>query len=49
MTPTEDRIERYAELAVQVVAGSRHNLKVTYPHDLFLAERLLAANHYRMP
>lgn len=48
-TDTASSIERYGELAVQVVAGSRHNLKVTYPHDLVLAERLLAVNHYRMP
>jgi 2-C-methyl-D-erythritol 4-phosphate cytidylyltransferase len=48
-TDTACSIERYGELAVQVVAGSRHNLKVTYPHDLVLAERLLAVNHNRMP
>jgi 2-C-methyl-D-erythritol 4-phosphate cytidylyltransferase len=41
-TDTACSIERYGELAVQVVPGSRHNLKVTYPHDLALAERLLA-------
>jgi 2-C-methyl-D-erythritol 4-phosphate cytidylyltransferase len=48
-TDTACSIERYGELTVRMVAGGRHNLKVTYPHDVFLAERLLAANHYRMP
>jgi 2-C-methyl-D-erythritol 4-phosphate cytidylyltransferase len=48
-TDTACSMEAYSDLVVQVVAGSRHNLKVTYPHDLFLAERLLAANRYQMP
>lgn len=48
-TDTASSLERYGELAVRVVAGSRHNLKVTYPHDLVLAERLLAVNRHRMP
>jgi 2-C-methyl-D-erythritol 4-phosphate cytidylyltransferase len=48
-TDTACSIEQYGDLAVRVVAGSRHNLKVTYPHDVLLAERLLALNHYRMP
>ena len=48
-TDTACSVEAYSDLVVQVVAGSRQNLKVTYPHDLFLAERLLAVNRYRMP
>jgi 2-C-methyl-D-erythritol 4-phosphate cytidylyltransferase len=48
-TDTSSSIERYGELTVQVVAGSRHNLKVTYPHDLVLAEHLLTVHHHRMP
>lgn len=48
-TDTACSIEQYGDLAVRVVTGSRHNLKVTYPHDLLLAERLLAVNRYRMP
>jgi 2-C-methyl-D-erythritol 4-phosphate cytidylyltransferase len=48
-TDTACSIERHGELTVQVVTGSRQNLKVTYPHDLLLAEHLLAVNHYRMP
>jgi 2-C-methyl-D-erythritol 4-phosphate cytidylyltransferase len=48
-TDTACSVEEFSDLVVQVVAGSRQNLKVTYPHDLFLAERLLAVNRYRMP
>lgn len=48
-TDTASSIERYGEAVVRVVTGSRHNLKVTYPRDLVLAERLLALNQYRMP
>ncbi len=48
-TDTACSVEVHGDLAVQAVPGHRHNLKVTYPHDLFLAERLLAAHHYRMP
>jgi 2-C-methyl-D-erythritol 4-phosphate cytidylyltransferase len=48
-TDTACTLEGYSDLVVQVVAGSRQNLKVTYPHDLLLAERLLAAHQYRMP
>jgi 2-C-methyl-D-erythritol 4-phosphate cytidylyltransferase len=48
-TDTASSIQAYSPLAVRVVAGSRRNLKITYPHDLVLAERLLAAHGYRMP
>jgi 2-C-methyl-D-erythritol 4-phosphate cytidylyltransferase len=48
-TDTASTVEAFSVLVVQTVAGSRQNLKVTYPHDLFLAERLLAANRYRLP
>jgi 2-C-methyl-D-erythritol 4-phosphate cytidylyltransferase len=41
-TDTASSVEAFSDLTVQVVAGSRHNLKVTYPGDLPLAERLLA-------
>jgi len=36
-------VERYTEVPVQVVPGDPGNLKVTFPDDLFIAERLLAA------
>jgi 2-C-methyl-D-erythritol 4-phosphate cytidylyltransferase len=48
-TDTACSVETFSDLTVQVVAGSRQNLKVTYPHDLFLAERLLSAARYRLP
>jgi 2-C-methyl-D-erythritol 4-phosphate cytidylyltransferase len=47
-TDTASSVEAFSDLVVQVVAGSRQNLKVTYPNDLLVAERLLAVNHYRM-
>ncbi len=37
-------VERYTEVPVRVVAGDPGNLKVTFPDDLFIAERLLAAH-----
>jgi 2-C-methyl-D-erythritol 4-phosphate cytidylyltransferase len=48
-TDTASTVERFSDLVVQTVAGTRTNLKVTYPHDLFLAEQLLAAHRYRLP
>jgi 2-C-methyl-D-erythritol 4-phosphate cytidylyltransferase len=48
-TDTASSMEAYAPVPVRVVAGSRQNLKITYPHDLALAERLLAAHDYRLP
>ncbi len=47
-TDTSSTVTRFGDLAVRAVPGSRENLKVTYPHDLFLAERLLAAHHYQL-
>jgi 2-C-methyl-D-erythritol 4-phosphate cytidylyltransferase len=47
-TDTASTVEAFSDLVVQTVAGSRQNLKVTYPHDLFLAEQLLAAHRYRL-
>jgi 2-C-methyl-D-erythritol 4-phosphate cytidylyltransferase len=48
-TDTASGVQAYSNLMVQTVAGSRQNLKVTYPHDLRVAEQLLAAHHYRLP
>jgi 2-C-methyl-D-erythritol 4-phosphate cytidylyltransferase len=48
-TDTACTAERHSDLTVQTVAGARTNLKITYPHDLFLAERLLADHRYRLP
>jgi 2-C-methyl-D-erythritol 4-phosphate cytidylyltransferase len=48
-TDTASSVCAFSGLLVQTVAGSRQNLKVTYPHDLVLAEQLLAAHHYQLP
>jgi 2-C-methyl-D-erythritol 4-phosphate cytidylyltransferase len=40
-TDTASCVERYCGLKVRVVAGEERNLKVTFPDDLFIAERLL--------
>ncbi len=42
-TDTASVIEAYTDLDVHTVPGSATNLKVTYPDDLAVAERLLAA------
>lgn len=41
-TDTASCIERYAELPVHCVPGDAGNIKITFPDDLFIAERLLA-------
>jgi 2-C-methyl-D-erythritol 4-phosphate cytidylyltransferase len=41
-TDTASCVERYSRLEVRMVAGEESNLKVTFPDDLFIAERLLA-------
>jgi 2-C-methyl-D-erythritol 4-phosphate cytidylyltransferase len=48
-TDTAASMETFGDLPIRVVPGGRWNLKVTFPHDLEVAERLLAANGYRMP
>jgi 2-C-methyl-D-erythritol 4-phosphate cytidylyltransferase len=45
-TDTASCIERYTELAVACVPGDARNIKITFPDDLFLAERLLARADY---
>jgi 2-C-methyl-D-erythritol 4-phosphate cytidylyltransferase len=41
-TDTASCVERYTEVAVRCVPGDAGNIKITFPEDLFLAERLLA-------
>ncbi|OQO89305.1 2-C-methyl-D-erythritol 4-phosphate cytidylyltransferase [Saccharomonospora piscinae] len=41
-TDTASCMERFGGLPVRWVAGEERNIKVTYPHDLALAERVLA-------
>ena len=45
-TDTASCVERYSGLKVRMVAGEERNLKVTFPDDLFIAERLLARFGY---
>lgn len=47
-TDTAACMERYGGLPVHCLLGDPRNIKVTYPHDLFLAERLLALAGYRV-
>lgn len=41
-TDTASCMERYADIEVWCVGGDAGNIKITFPEDLFLAERLLA-------
>jgi 2-C-methyl-D-erythritol 4-phosphate cytidylyltransferase len=41
-TDTAACIERYADQSVRCVPGDAGNIKITFPDDLFIAERLLA-------
>jgi 2-C-methyl-D-erythritol 4-phosphate cytidylyltransferase len=45
-TDTASCMERYTEIVVTGVPGDARNIKITYPEDLFLAERLLARAGY---
>ena len=40
-TDTASCVERYADLTIAAVPSSPANLKITFPHDLQLAERLV--------
>ncbi|MEY7973168.1 2-C-methyl-D-erythritol 4-phosphate cytidylyltransferase [Saccharomonospora xinjiangensis] len=41
-TDTASCMERFSELPVRWVRGEERNIKVTYPHDLVIAEQVLA-------
>lgn len=41
-------VERYGNLPVRSVTGDPRNLKITFPEDLFIAERLLAKAHWTL-
>lgn len=45
-TDTASCIERFGTETVRCVPCSAHNIKITYPEDLFLAEHLLAQAHW---
>jgi 2-C-methyl-D-erythritol 4-phosphate cytidylyltransferase len=41
-TDTASCVERYTDLVVRWVPGSADNIKITFPHDLAVAEHLMA-------
>jgi 2-C-methyl-D-erythritol 4-phosphate cytidylyltransferase len=43
-TDTASSVEAFGDLTVRAVVGSRLNIKITYPADVALAERLLTAH-----
>ncbi len=45
-TDTASCMERYTDVPVHCVPGDAGNIKITFPEDLFLAERLLAKAGY---
>lgn len=45
---TASCVERFSELRVHGVAGDASNIKITFPEDLFLAERLLERSGWRL-
>jgi 2-C-methyl-D-erythritol 4-phosphate cytidylyltransferase len=46
-TDTASVMERFSTLPVHWVRGEQQNFKVTYPHDLVVAEQVLASTDYR--
>jgi 2-C-methyl-D-erythritol 4-phosphate cytidylyltransferase len=44
-TDTASCVERYSAVPVRWVHGDQRNFKITYPHDLTVAEQLLDADH----
>ncbi|MFC4000794.1 2-C-methyl-D-erythritol 4-phosphate cytidylyltransferase [Prauserella oleivorans] len=46
-TDTASCMERYSDLPVHWVRGEQQNFKITYPHDLVIAEQVLAAADYQ--
>ncbi len=48
-TDTAACMERYSDIVVRGLPGAATNIKVTFPEDLVLAERILAMNRYEMP
>lgn len=41
-TDTASCMERFTDLAIRCIEGDERNFKITYPHDLVIAERVLA-------
>ena len=47
-TDTATTVRRYSNVKIRLVEGDVWNLKITYPQDLFTAERILSAMHYTL-
>ncbi|MEU6643840.1 IspD/TarI family cytidylyltransferase [Saccharomonospora sp. NPDC046836] len=47
-TDTASCMERFSALPVHWVRGEQQNFKITYPHDLVIAEQVLAAAEYQL-
>nr|WP_243658878.1 IspD/TarI family cytidylyltransferase [Tamaricihabitans halophyticus] len=47
-TDTASCMERFAATPVRWVHGEQRNFKITYPHDLVLAEHILASSDYQV-
>ena len=45
---TASCLERFSDLHVQTLPGAASNIKITFPEDLFLAERLLARHRWSL-
>jgi 2-C-methyl-D-erythritol 4-phosphate cytidylyltransferase len=45
-TDTASCMERYSNVPVRWVHGDQHNFKITYAHDLTIAEQFLEASEY---
>lgn len=41
-TDTESCVQRFTDLTTRWIVGEPHNIKITYPHDLVVAERVIA-------
>ncbi|MGF1664433.1 MAG: 2-C-methyl-D-erythritol 4-phosphate cytidylyltransferase [Kineosporiaceae bacterium] len=48
-TDTAVCIQRFGSLSIRGLPGTAANIKITFPEDLFLAERILAAHHWHLP
>lgn len=48
-TDTSSCVERFTELDIRTFPGAEHNLKVTFPADLDIADRLLRARVRSVP
>lgn len=47
-TDTASCMERFSSTTVRWVHGEQRNFKITYPHDLVLAEHILASTDYQV-